>query len=114
MSPFKSEHKQGLSEEALGSWGQLFQQAKVLQEAGNFNEALTVYSKALSIDDRYAELYYQIGRAQFAIGDFDEAEKSFWRAIDEDVAPLRMLSEMRDIILDVATDKEVLNLVGVE
>jgi tetratricopeptide (TPR) repeat protein len=92
MSPFKSEHKEGLAEAEEKAWSSLFAQAKIDHAAGRYSEALAQYQKALRIDDRYAELHFQMGRVLFDLARYDEAEKSFWRAVDEDVAPLRMLS----------------------
>jgi tetratricopeptide (TPR) repeat protein len=107
MSPFKSEHKTGLTNEQLAKWDALYQQGHEDYFQDRYKEALDLYRQALTIDDRYAELYFRMGKAQFALADFDAAEKSFWRAIDEDVAPLRILSEMRNVVADVAKRNNV-------
>ena len=107
MSPFKSEHKEGLDDEALHKWSVLFQQGALLQARGEYYVALEKYQQAEKIDDRYAELHYVIGQAEFALGRYDAAEKSFWRAVDEDIAPLRMLSSMRDIVSEVSSWNDV-------
>ena len=107
MSPFKSEHKEGLSAEALSDWETLYQQGNKDFLDGHYSEALGVYQQALAIDDRYAELYYRMGRVQFSLGDYEAAEVSFQRAIDEDIAPLRILSEMRNVVAKVANSQQV-------
>lgn len=107
MSPFKSEHKEGLNEQDLITWNSEYEKARALHDAGNYSEALASYNQALRIDERYAELHFMIGRALFALGRFEEAEKSFWRAVDEDIAPLRMLSSMQDILAGVARKMDV-------
>lgn len=102
MSPFKSANKADLGESAMRQWEQLSQGAKHQQEIGNKSEALALYQQALQIDDRFADSHYQIGKLQFAMGNYAAAEKAYWRAVDEDIAPLRMLSSMPGIISEVA------------
>jgi tetratricopeptide (TPR) repeat protein len=102
MSPFKSEHKEGLNTKALYEWEKLYQHGNSQLDAGDPSAALETYRQALQIDDRYAELHYQMGKALFALGDFKAAEHAFWRAVDEDIAPLRMLSSMPAIIEETA------------
>ncbi|MDD5759232.1 MAG: tetratricopeptide repeat protein [Desulfobulbaceae bacterium] len=107
MSPFKSAHKKGLSDGEITNWNSLYERAKKLHDAEKYTEALDYYQQALRIDDRYAELHFQMGRALFALGRYDESEKSFWRAVDEDIAPLRMLSTMPEILSTVAKQSDV-------
>lgn len=107
MSPFKSEHRDGLDEQAQQDWEALYQRATVLQEAGNLPEALLVYQQAREIDDRYAEVHYRIGQVLFSLGRYDEAETSFRQAVEEDVAPLRMLDSMQQIVADIAASEDV-------
>ena len=107
MSPFKSEHRDGLDEQAQKDCEALYQRATVLQEAGNLPEALLVYQQAREIDDRYAEVHYRIGQVLFSLGRYDEAETSFRQAVEEDVAPLRMLEPMQQIVADIAVSEDV-------
>ena len=107
FSPFKSEHKEGVSAEAESRFNRSFENGNKLYAAGRLHEALTAYRQALSIDDRFADLHFQIGRVLFDLKNYDEAEKFFWRAIDEDVAPLRMLSSMQKSLVDVAESHTV-------
>jgi len=102
MSPFKNEHRKGLTEQQVKEWNRLFEQGKMAQAAGKLSTALEIYQQALKIDDRYAELHFQAGRVLMDLGRYDEAESSFWRAVDEDVAPLRMLSVMPSILENIA------------
>ena len=102
MSPFKSEHRAGLSAQDLASWQSLYERAAGLEQAGNNGEALELYRQALALDDRYAELHYRIGRILFALGDFDAAERSLRQAVEEDVAPLRILEPMQRSLVQAA------------
>ena len=94
MSPFKSEHADKLDSKALRAWQDLYDRAAAQEKAGNHTEALNLYHQAMAIDDSYAELHYRIGGILFAMGKYDEAERSFRRAVEEDIAPLRILAPM--------------------
>jgi len=107
MSPFKSEHREGVTGEVEKNFNKYYERGNKLHAEGKFSEALDVYRQALTIDDRYAELHFQIGRVLFNLARFDEAEISFWHAVDEDVAPLRMLSAMQVSLVAVAVSNDV-------
>ena len=107
MSPFKSEHRRGLSKRELHDWMDLFERGAARQAADDYQQALALYRQALTIDDRYAELHYRIGRTLYAMKRYDEAEGAFWRAVDEDIAPLRALYRMTKLVPDVAARKHV-------
>lgn len=102
MSPFKSEHRRDLTEEQLREWQSLFQQGAARQAAGDSSSALASYRRALAIDERHAELHYRIGQTLYDLQRFAEAEAEFWRAVDEDIAPLRILRPMTNIVAEVA------------
>jgi tetratricopeptide (TPR) repeat protein len=106
MSPFKSEHKEGLSLQALMQWQALIGRAAEQYAAGDADDALTDYRQALEIDDRYADLHFRIGRLLYETGRYDEAEKSLRRAVEEDVAPLRILASMQQIVEEVASSED--------
>jgi Flp pilus assembly protein TadD len=93
-SPFKSEHSAELADESLQSWTQLFEQARQLDRSGKFEDALQTYRRAESLDPLFAELHWRIGRVLLKLKRFDQARVAFTRAIDEDVCPLRAVSEV--------------------
>jgi tetratricopeptide (TPR) repeat protein len=107
MSPFKSEHRNGLDKQALEKWESLYQRAAALQDSGDAEQALSLYQQALAIDDRYAELHFRIGQVLFSQGRYDAAEKAFRRAVEEDIAPLRILAAMQQIVEQVAAAEQV-------
>lgn len=107
MSPFKSEHRDGLGEQARRDWEELVQRAMALHEAGDFDGALNAYGRALDIDDRYAELHYKIGKSYFELQQYDKAERAFRRAVEEDIAPLRMLASMQNVVEEVADSENI-------
>ena len=107
MSPFKSAHREDLGEQAQRDWEELFQHATDLYEAGDFSGALNAYREALAIDDRYADLHYRIGKSHFELQQYDKAEQAFRRAVEEDIAPLRILASMQQIVEEVAAAENV-------
>ena len=107
ISPFKSEHRNDLELDGLMQWQVLYSDARNLQQAGKLDQALEKYRAALAIDDRYAELHFRIGQVLYAQHRYDEAEAAFRRAIEEDVAPLRILASMQQAVEDVAADEGV-------
>jgi tetratricopeptide (TPR) repeat protein len=107
MSPFKSEHRNGLDEQQRQKWDSLYQRAAALQDSGDAEQALSLYQQALAIDDRYAELHFRIGQVLFSQGRYDAAEKAFRRAVEEDIAPLRILAAMQQIVEQVAAAEQV-------
>lgn len=101
-SPFKSENRSELGMVEGSRFRELLTQGKDLYESGNLNRALTVSSEALRIDNRHAHLQYLRGRILWGLGRFEEAGAAFTRARDEDVCPLRALTEMGEIVKTVA------------
>ena len=107
VSPFKSEFKDGVPESSKEVFTGLLEKGKKLRGDGRPAEALKVYKQAFEIDNRYAELYFEIGRALFDLKGYEKAEAAFKHAVDEDIAPLRALSYMRAILLEVTTENGV-------
>ena len=107
MSPFKSEHRDGLEEQQRQQWDSLYQRATALHDSGEAAQALSLYRQAQAIDDRYAELHFRIGQLLFSKGRHYEAEKAFRRAVEEDIAPLRILASMQQIVEQVAASEQV-------
>ncbi len=107
MSPFKSAHREGLDEAALQAWQALYDRAGELAAAGDAAGALALYREALALDDRYAELHYRMGQALFSLGHYAESEQAFQQAVEEDIAPLRMLGAMQRSVAEVAAEAGV-------
>ncbi len=97
-SPFKSQHREGLSNDQKQQFASLLKQARSLHEQGKLEPAMTQYAQAMSIDDRYAELHYQVGRLLLEKQQVNEALLSSKRAQEEDVCPLRAPAAIHDSI----------------
>ena len=107
QSPFKSEHNASLTEAQLEQWQQQYKQGIELLKQNLPQEALKWFDQALRLDDRYAELHYLRGKSLFALGRYAEARSSFERAADEDIAPLRILTEMQTALTEEVSDLKV-------
>jgi tetratricopeptide (TPR) repeat protein len=107
MSPFKSAHREGLDAAALQQWEALYDRAGERASAGDAAAALALYREALALDDRYAELHYRTGQALFSLGRYAESEQAFQRAVEEDIAPLRMLGAMQRSVAEAAAEAGV-------
>ncbi len=106
-APFKSQHRDGLSEEQHAQWSQFFEHGRSLQAAGRSDEALTAYQHAARIDDRFAGLHYQMGQLFLEMRRLAEARTALDRALDEDVCPLRALPEIQEIVRQTAEELSV-------
>jgi tetratricopeptide (TPR) repeat protein len=106
-SPFKSEHRSGLSESERTRADALLAQAQARYAQGALAEALEAAQGAVSNDDRFAQALYLEGRILFDLGRYPEAKARFVRARDEDVCPLRGLSPIIDTVRQIAASRGV-------
>ena len=106
FSPFKSENLP-LEPAVVERWSELYERGRRDVLHGDFEAGLSALDEAEALDPRHAETLYLTGRALFALGRHEAANELFVRARDEDVAPLRALSEMRPIIARVAAENHL-------
>jgi len=97
-SPFRSQHADGLPPEELKQWSIHYERGKSHEEAGELEEALSVYRAAQQIDDRFAELHHRMGSVLRRMGRLAEAAVLYRRALEEDVCPLRALNAITEIL----------------
>lgn len=107
FSPFKSEHGPALTTEQLRAWTGVFERGRALARGGKPAQALGAFRVAEALDDRHAELLYQIGVALLRIGQDDEARAYLIKARDEDICSLRASSATLHIIRDLARESGV-------
>lgn len=113
MSPFKSEHREGITPEEEKEWRKAFQRGREAMRERRHQEALALFNEAESIDNRFAELHFRKGQTLAALGLSEEAYHAFSRAKEEDIIPLRALGIFNEIIRETARDEDV-PLVDVE
>ncbi len=106
-SPFKSEHRQGIAEEEINRFDSSIELANNRIASGDLEGALENFQSAVAIDDRHSSLHYQMGRLLLRMGRQAEARQSLSQAIDEDVCPLRAVTEMSETVRRVARQENV-------
>ncbi len=107
MSPFHSQHRDGLTHDEKTRWETLYASAIDFQKKEEHQEAIALFAQAEEIDHRYADLLFRYGQSLFAAGHYTEAKKMFSRAIDEDICQLRIQSPMHDAVLETARRNDV-------
>ena len=106
--PFKSQHRNGLLQQEVAEWQRLTRQVEQLIESGeDVAQALEIVDAAIQIDDQVADLHFERARLLWSLGQFDDSRTAFIRARDEDVCPLRALSQTNQILREVAEQKSV-------
>ena len=102
FSPFKSEPGPGLDSARVEQVGN-FKRSIADHLAGERPaDAADLADRAAAIDPRDADLQFQRGRALLALDRLDEARGAFVSARDEDVAPLRAVGGLADVVAEVA------------
>lgn len=106
-SPFKSEHSTGLTPKDQQQVKELLTRATQEFQQKNLSAALQLVESAAKLDPDHAGLEYLRGKLLWGLKRFDEAEIAFILARDEDVCPLRALTPMQQIVIEVAEEQKV-------
>lgn len=101
-SPFKSQHSEELSDENLLEWTRHYEAARQHERDAQLERALFAYNQAAELDPSFAELHWRTGRLLLKQGHVNQAQAAFMRSIDEDICPLRAVSEIPRIIRNTA------------
>ncbi len=101
-APFKSEHRDDLTNEPLREFRANLRAAEEAIQAGQFAEALSRIDRAVQIDPRHAAAQYLRGRVLVETGDTKAARQALVRAREEDVCPLRAVEAIQETVRDVA------------
>lgn len=99
--PFKSDYAPGLSPEDCARCDELVAAAQE-RLATDLPAAVLLLEEAVRIDPTFARTQYELGKCYEALGDTARARQAYIAARDHDVCPLRMLSEMEQILAQVA------------
>ena len=114
-APFKSEPDPGLSPEDGARLAELLALPVRTGDGGwrHDDGTLAALTEATGLSPRHALAWYRLGMALAAAGRTDEARAALERARDEDVVPLRALTEVRDLVRGVAAETGSLFVDGV-
>lgn len=106
-SPFKSEHDSQLSKADQDRLQQIIHQASTDPECVDPKVALRYLQSAVEISPNFAEYHYRIGHVQLVLQNYNEAQRSFSLALNEDVCPLRAVDEIRQSIDRVGKELKI-------
>ncbi len=102
FSPFKSQHREGLTGRERQQWQQLVDQAGRLSIEQQWPEAVACLQEAVTIDNRHAGSHFQLATALLADKKYSAALTHYQRAREEDVCPLRCLASQVASVREVA------------
>lgn len=100
-APFKSQHRDGLTQEELRQWDALIERAAECRRT-DLQQSVELLCEAAEIDDQHAGLHYALATHYDTLGMTDQARKHFVLAKETDICPLRMLEPMHDTLFEVA------------
>lgn len=106
-SPFKSEHTEDLDPRDRQRVEEILTKAQKDMQQNNLYAALQLLESAIKLDPRYAYLDYLSGKLLLALKRFKGAEIALRLARDEDICPLRALTPMPQIVIQVAKEQKV-------
>jgi len=101
--PFKSQHRDGLTAAQLAEWRRLFRQARS-HFKDDLARSIELLERAARLDERYAAVWYELGRCYEARGCYTDARRAFVKSRDEDICPLRIVTPMERIIGTIAAE----------
>lgn len=107
FSPFKSQHRSGLTARQHLNWNTLFDAGMDYRSKGEREQAMESFRAAEIIDDQFAELHYRIGQTLYDSAEWRESSIAFRRAVDEDVCPLRATTAIRQLVERTAVLRKV-------
>lgn len=99
FSPFKSESSH--SRQKVIEWNQHVRAGREALRSHDPHRALHELTQAVALDPVHADTRFLAGQAALEAGDATTAREHFLAAKDEDVCPLRALSEIAPIVEDV-------------
>ena len=89
-------------------WQQLLKNGKAAFEQNHLAEAERIYQAAIELFPDHAQTHFDLGHIYLAQGHQDEAKRSFTRARDLDVLPIRAPSEVNETIKSVAKETDII------
>lgn len=99
--PFKSQHRRGMTTDELREWRSLITRARSHFD-DDLDLATQLFERAAVLDNRYAAVWYELGRCYEARGRNTDARQAYLKARDEDICPLRIVTPMEQLIGTIA------------
>ncbi|MDC0325207.1 tetratricopeptide repeat protein [bacterium] len=104
--PFKSESTPDLSDGQTQQWNSHLESASESMSQ-DLDKALNHLLKAVKIDTDYAATWYALGQTYLQKGRFQIAKQCFQKALEQDVCPLRINTNLRSMLKHIADQQSV-------
>lgn len=106
-APLKSEHAPTVSEADRQGWRASMDQAESAMDLMDWAAAIPLLQTCVAASPEHALTHFRLARCFRANQQFDKASRHFRLALDYDVCPLRMKSELAGAIHNVAAERSV-------
>jgi lysophospholipase L1-like esterase len=106
--PAISAHRPGLRPEQKAAWRNAVHDGDARAAAKDCSGALAAWSRALAIDDGYADLQFKVATCEWSLGRLDAANTRFRLASDLDRLPQGAPTSFNGILRDVARDQDAI------
>lgn len=103
-APFASLHRPGFADAQRAEWERHYESGITHERATNYTAAMASYQAAATLDDRYAELHFRMGRCLWLNKNFPEARRSFEKAQDLDGLRFRADERIKGSVAYVLSD----------
>ncbi len=102
FSPFKSEHRADLAPADRVRFAELLELGQKQLATAQPALAKNTLTQALALDPDFAQAHFRLGQSLFQLGEFAAAREAFIRAKDQDIAPLRALEPIAELVPQMA------------
>lgn len=99
--PFKSQHRDGMTAEALAEWNRLVDEGQALFRESPAR-AIEYLERAVKLDPAHALTHFDLGKCHESLAQRAPAARAFRLARDLDICPLRILTVMESILEEAA------------
>jgi tetratricopeptide (TPR) repeat protein len=100
--PFGSLHRENLSGPEKQKWEATYQEGVAFEEKEFYQQAIERYTAASTIDDKFADLQFRLGRCFWESGDYKNARLHYQLALQNDTLRFRSDKKINDIIRKTA------------
>jgi len=100
-APFASSQTQNSS---VTEWKNACDEATKQANSANFSEAIKAYQRALELNPKSADVWFEIGRCDLALTNIEAGAEAFRRARDLDTLPFRTDTRLNQVIATQAKE----------
>ncbi len=104
--PFKSELSEFLSDEDTQNVRRLMDTARE-NYRDNLSKSISSLEEAVELDPRFALAWYELGQCYLTRKRHEDAKQAFRKARDEDICPLRIVSELEQAMIEISKKENI-------